>query len=91
MIYIESGIPVPPPRRGNGRPAKYPFAEMAVGQSISVSGAKAVKNARAAALMYQKKHPEYRMVARRVSPTAAGENPAVPKIRIWKMLREVSP
>jgi hypothetical protein len=36
MFKIEAGIPLPPPARGGGRPTKYPFADMVVGQSFQV-------------------------------------------------------
>lgn len=35
LPMIEKGIPIPPPSRG-GRPAKYPFNGMQIGESFSV-------------------------------------------------------
>lgn len=35
-IEIETGVPIPPPKGGCGRPHRYPFAGMNVGDSFAV-------------------------------------------------------
>lgn len=52
MYTIESNIPLVNPKRNGGRPTKYPFADMAIGQSFKVDvpeGGTAKKTAQAVA------------------------------------------
>lgn len=64
-IKIERNIPIPTKRlyrRGAGRPAKYPFARMKIGDSFAVYKAQAV---RAAAQKFQRKNKVHKFVIRR--------------------------
>lgn len=36
-IKIDAGIPLPPRRRGGGRPWKWPFAQMEIGDSFATA------------------------------------------------------
>jgi len=36
MFEVENGIEIPAPKRGRGRPPKYPWAEMEIGDSFFV-------------------------------------------------------
>ena len=53
-IEIDKHLPPPPPTEG--RPRRYPFPDMAVGDSFLITDADMIKNARSAAWMYSKRH-----------------------------------
>lgn len=64
---IEKGFPVIQAK--TGRKAKYPFAQMEIGDSFFVADEadnKAGTNARISALCYAKRHPEYKFVSGKV-------------------------
>lgn len=65
MFTIDSAevAPTPPPR--TGRFAKYPFPEMAVGESILFPTTERVR-AKAAAGIYKRRHPGWNFTARKV-------------------------
>ena len=52
MLTIESNVPAPDWQKR----AKYPFSDMAVGDSFLITDADMIKNARSAAWMYSKRH-----------------------------------
>jgi hypothetical protein len=54
-IKVESGIPIP--SGSGGRPNRYPFPDMEVGESFFTQGIKAGIRARTAAAAYQRRHP----------------------------------
>lgn len=71
MLEIESTIPAPqvPPRE------RYPFYDMRVGDSFQVRGQDRIKNARAAAWMFARRHPGVRFTSRKT----------VDGCRIWRV------
>ena len=69
MIKIDKGLKIPPP--AVGRPRKYPFPDMEVGDSFFSED---VENVSAAVGKYNKRQPETHFVRRRVDGG----------IRIWR-------
>jgi hypothetical protein len=59
---LEHGVPVPP--SGAGRPTRWPFETMAIGESFSFTGDQLASIARNAAAKYGKIHPGYRFIVR---------------------------
>ena len=71
MYEIEKSVPVPPKDKSHaGRPAKYPFAQMAVGDSVEVPA-----KARTAVHAYATRTGK-RFITRRASDTT---------IRVWRV------
>ena len=61
-MQIEKNIPLP----GGADPReRYPFPEMAIGDSFMVLDATWIKNLRSAAYMYSRRHPGARFTCRR--------------------------
>ena len=65
MIQIEKDIPIPVLRVG--RPAQYPFRDMAIGDSFAITGAMSILNVREAIRYFNKKTGK-RFVVRKVDP-----------------------
>lgn len=63
-VKLES-IPLPD-AMGRGQRAKYPFAEMQIGESFEFVGDKLLANIRNAMGKYQTNHPDYRFATRTV-------------------------
>lgn len=81
-VKLES-IPLPD-AMGRGQRAKYPFAEMAIGESFEFSGDKMLNNIRNAMSKYQSTHPEYRFATRTVGEKE--ENGQKVKVfRCWRI------
>lgn len=59
LFAIEKGVPVPP--RDNGRTAKYPWADMRVGDSFFVPGVKTNAMAGSKAQAAKKHNAKYSM------------------------------
>jgi len=60
-VKLES---VPLPGSQVGARSKYPFSEMAIGESFEFEGEKQLNNIRNAMSKYQSNHPEYRFATR---------------------------
>ncbi len=60
-MKIDKDIPMPDPR---GRPAKYDFAKMQIGDSFEVSDKDYVR-IRGATQHYARRHPEFRFTIRK--------------------------
>lgn len=72
MFKIKRGIDIPPPNAG--RPIKYPWSDMAIGDSFAVP-----RDIRAtvvtAARGYSQRHPDYKFIARNIGD----------ETRIWRV------
>ena len=73
-IVIESGLPVPEKKKPRGRPRKYPFPQMKVGDSIYLEGAVRRGTEHRAAKKYAQDNDI--VIATRVVPGG---------IRIWRI------
>jgi hypothetical protein len=64
MFKLEDGVPLPAhTRRGHGRPAKYPFLEMGVGQSF-LAPKEDAERVGAAAKIWKRRHAGWDYVTR---------------------------
>ena len=75
-IKIDDDIKLPPRKRGLGRPAKYPFAQLQIGQSFFCAGE---VNSFSGLQAYHAKRTGFTFTAR--SATEAG----VKGTRIWRV------
>ena len=66
MIKIERNVPMP--LRRTGRPNKYPFSNMKVGDSFAITGGTTAINVREAIRYYRTKDAKARFVVRKFSP-----------------------
>lgn len=81
-VKLES-IPMPD-AMGRGQRAKYPFADMQVGESFEFTGDKQLQNIRNAMGKYQSSHPEFRFATRTVGEKE--ENGQKVKVyRCWRI------
>jgi hypothetical protein len=68
-VKIEKGVPLPPNynQPGKGRPAKYPFRKMEVGDSFFLAGDKRVCGSVSSSCHHlTMRHPEFRFTVRKV-------------------------
>lgn len=71
---------IPLPDAVSGAKSKYPFAQMAVGESFEIVGEKQLQNVRNASSKYATNHPEYRFATR-----AMGEKDGQKVFRVWRV------
>lgn len=75
-ITIDSNIPIPTARGGNGRPAKYPIASMKVGDSFAFPKKSASCVRQSASQFRRRTQPDWRFITRSISAT---------ECRIWRI------
>lgn len=68
MIKIEKGVELPD--KSSGRPPKYPFAQLEVGDSFLAD-----KKVQTTLGGYRRRHPEKKFVTRKVTED---------KVRVWR-------
>lgn len=56
---IDRGVPIPTSVGRGSKESRYPFSDMAVGDSIRLDDEKALQAARNAAYLYKQKNPEF--------------------------------
>ena len=84
---IERGVPIPPVERGGGRHATYPFAQMRVGDSFTVTTSEYSNGRRKTAQLQSGLWNLARCYARKHNPAAKFATRKVDDstVRIWRI------